>query len=408
MPNVAVLGAGITGLTLASRLLSMGASVTVFERSGRVGGLCKTDIIDGYVYDLHGGHVFNSKHPEVLDWVFGLLSKDKWHFSNRKALIQYGSRSISYPFELALAELPIDEAVECVLGFFEEKGPKPDNFHDWLIWMFGKAIAEKYMLPYNRKIWNTDLRLMSIDWIDGKMPLPTRREMLYGLLANDFNESKMPHSTYYYPIDNGIGKLIHLLSSNCETKLSFEIDKIYKVGSKWMVNEFGPFDHIFWTIPLPFASRYLELPVNVANAANSLKWNSITTFLYASDGPACSSWTYYPDSDRPYHRIVNQGGLSPLACPSGKGSFTVEMIGRHDPDELEAFFQGSRLLAHSYTEFAYVLFDSDHRKNTETIKGFFKEEGIVPVGRFGEWQYYNMDTCIKRAFECAEMLRDYR
>lgn len=46
-PRVAVLGAGITGLTAAYRLQQRGCAVTVFEASGRVGGKISTGEIDG-------------------------------------------------------------------------------------------------------------------------------------------------------------------------------------------------------------------------------------------------------------------------------------------------------------------------------------------------------------------------
>ena len=42
--SIAVLGAGITGLTAALRLTQRGHHVRVFEASGRVGGAIRTDI----------------------------------------------------------------------------------------------------------------------------------------------------------------------------------------------------------------------------------------------------------------------------------------------------------------------------------------------------------------------------
>ena len=49
--NIAVIGAGLGGLTVAARLARRGHQVTIYEKSGRVGGKCHTEWIDGYGFD---------------------------------------------------------------------------------------------------------------------------------------------------------------------------------------------------------------------------------------------------------------------------------------------------------------------------------------------------------------------
>jgi len=49
--NIAVIGAGIGGLTVAARLARRGHTVTIYEKSDRVGGKCHTEWIDGYGFD---------------------------------------------------------------------------------------------------------------------------------------------------------------------------------------------------------------------------------------------------------------------------------------------------------------------------------------------------------------------
>ena len=402
--NIAILGGGITGLTLGTKLQEKGINFTIFEKEKEVGGLCKTTVNNGYFYDLHGGHIFNSRHREVIDWTFKKLAKKKWVYSVKKALIQYGNQILNYPFEFSLVKLPIDDAIECILDFFTERGIEPSNYYDWIVWMFGKSISEKYMIPYNEKIWQYDLREMSIDWIDGKMPLPTKEEILRAFIAKDPFESRMPHYSYYYPVDKGIGGLIEAISPNDNILVSFNITELRRFSGKWMVNDIGPFDRIIWTIPLPYVSMYLNAPVEVQSAILNLKWNSLTTFHYSSADPVKGSWTYFPEKKYPFHRIVNQGGLSPKACPESKGSFIVEMIGKRNSDELLSFFDKESLVGESHTDFAYVLFDKNHAINSEMVKNYLRHIGIIPLGRFAEWQYYNMDICMKRAFECAEKL----
>jgi UDP-galactopyranose mutase len=45
-------------------------------------------------------------------------------------------------------------------------------------------------------------------------------------------------------------------------------------------------------------------------------------------------------------------------------------------------------------KYAYVIYDLDHKKNVEIIHDYLKKSNIIPIGRFGEWEYLNMDKAI--------------
>ena len=125
--RVAILGAGVSGLTVSRLLTCMGYDVTVYEKNATVGGLARSRFINGYLYDPHGGHILNSKNPRVMDWVFSLLPKEKWHYRERNAKIYLNGKYVSYPFELSLHELDTDDAVDCVYDFMmSQQGPEPD------------------------------------------------------------------------------------------------------------------------------------------------------------------------------------------------------------------------------------------------------------------------------------------
>src|SRR4051812_9476134 len=51
-PSIAIVGAGATGLTLASELSHMGFDVTVLEANAQVGGKCASAHVDGRHYDM--------------------------------------------------------------------------------------------------------------------------------------------------------------------------------------------------------------------------------------------------------------------------------------------------------------------------------------------------------------------
>ena len=67
--KIAILGAGISGTTLARLLAADGHQVVVLEKTDRAGGLCKSQNVDGFTFDEAGGHIMFSKDKDVLGWM---------------------------------------------------------------------------------------------------------------------------------------------------------------------------------------------------------------------------------------------------------------------------------------------------------------------------------------------------
>lgn len=411
----AVLGAGVSGLTAARLLRDQGHDVTVYEKNHTVGGLARTRFVDGYLYDPHGGHILNSKHQEVMDWVFSLMPKDKWQFTERNAKIYFRGRYVSYPFELSLCELDIDDAVECVHDFVLSKdGEEPTNFRDWLTWNFGKGIADAYMIPYNEKIWAYPLERMETQWMQGKMPLPTKKEMIRSMLLKNPKERKMPHSTFYYPLHGGIQTMVDAIAEGLQIRTDYTITSIRKEDGKWRINDEQPVDAVISTIPLPVLPGVMALPESVCESIGDLKFNSLTTILF--DCPKTDiTWLYIPSHDYRSHRVGYQSTLTPYACPtSDEGCAALEIIGpRFDVGQTFAQQPGilpeelgfKRVLDSEFTQYAYVIHDLNYRKDLREIMDYFdRDETFHLLGRWGTWNYKNMDLCMLDAMELVRKI----
>ncbi len=412
----AILGAGVSGLTAGRLLQDKGHDVTIYERCSQPGGLAKSRITNGYVYDPHGGHIFNSRHEKIVEWMFSLLPKDQWQYSVRNAKIYFNGQYISYPFELSLCELNIEDAVDCVHDFILSKeGPEPDNFRDWIVWNFGEAIANYYMLPYNEKIWAYPLEQMETQWMQGKMPLPTKKEMIRSMLLKNPSERKMPHSTFYYPIEGGIQTMVNAIAEGLHIKYNNPVNLVKKENDQWIVNEDSGYDRVISTIPLPLLPKAMELPANIAESIADLKYNSLTTILFDCP-PTDISWLYIPSHQYRAHRIGYQSSLSSKACPvEGRGSASFEIIG-HQFEVNESLIQSNTIpeelgfrgiIDTEFTDFAYVIHDKNYRKNrTEILSYFDQVEGFELLGRWGRWNYNNMDLCMHDAFQLVEEMEN--
>ena len=71
--RVAVVGAGLAGLTCARELTQAGLAVTVFEKSRGVGGRLSTRRVDWATFD-HGTQYFTARDPVFVDWINGLIA----------------------------------------------------------------------------------------------------------------------------------------------------------------------------------------------------------------------------------------------------------------------------------------------------------------------------------------------
>jgi UDP-galactopyranose mutase len=57
---------------------------------------------------------------------------------------------------------------------------------------------------------------------------------------------------------------------------------------------------------------------------------------------------------------------------------------------------------------AYVIYDLDHARNVQVIRDWLAQYGIQTVGRFGEWQYFNMDHSMRSGKSAADRILEAR
>ena len=152
------------------------------------------------------------------------------------------------------------------------------------------------------------------------------------------------------------------------------------------------------------------MPAEVAGAIRNLKFNSIKTVLFSCPRDNEYSWVYLPDSTTKPHRIVYQGNFATgnTPCPD-KSSLTVEVIGDCPVDRIVNDIKGKVLfdnyIDENFTKYAYVIYDVRRARNMNIIRRYFNDTGIELLGRFAEWEYYNMDICVERAFALYNRLK---
>ncbi|MCD7973941.1 MAG: NAD(P)-binding protein [Candidatus Azobacteroides sp.] len=408
MMKIGVLGAGISGLSIA-QLLKDSFDVEVLEKNAQPGGIARTKDIDGIPYHMVGGHCFNSKHQDVLDFVFNtILPITEWRKVERKSKIQFYGHEISYPIEFSVKEIyEFDptlafQATSDFLSVVDDNSYS--NLEEWFIKKFGKTFAEKYFLPYNSKIWNNDPKKMSSSWVEDKLPIPNKFDFFESLLNKA--KDKMSHAQFYYPKSNNQNTFIDHLAKGLNIKNNYQVHKIEKKEDGWVINDEKKYDLIINTLPLKEVPSFLvHAPENVKEAARKLKYNKVSNIFWKTD-LTDKTWTYIPDKEFLFHRFIHIGAyLSPLQPYS-----ISEVVGEHSFEEMKNAGKRNPFLKepldYNISDYAYVVFDENYQECTTLIKEYLQESGLFTLGRFGEWQYYNMDICIKKTIDLSKKIKE--
>lgn len=401
-----VIGAGISGLSIA-QLLSGHNNVTIFEADSRPGGMVKCDRVNGHLFHRTGGHVFNTKRQDVLDWFWKHFSREtEFIKADRNSVVSMGDgRIIPYPIEnhaYKFNDRMMKSFINDLIVMARKDNVEPMNFEDFLKQRFGKTLYYEYFQPYNEKIWCKSLADVSLSWLEGKLPMPTLEEIIY----NNFNhveEKQFVHSTFYYEKKDGSQFLANRLAEGLNIHYNMKADKIEKTTMGWKVNG-EECDRVI------FCGNIKELPAILYGIdiepyradIDALEAHGTTTVLCEIEKNPYS-WIYMPSRDHRSHRIICTGNFAESNCAKGKMSATIEFTDFIDKgeilDNLTRIPFSPRYLCHHYEAFTYPIQNKDTRKHISDLKFCLETSGIYLLGRFAEWEYYNMDVAMGAALD---------
>ncbi len=426
--RIAILGAGITGLSIGYRLAKKAPDVefTIFERADRVGGLLCSETVGGFTYDRAGGHIMYTKDEEVKAHLWSLLdTKGGVVESRRQTRIFYKGHYVNYPFENGLGDLPKDDNYHCLRGYIEAhvnrmtgEAPAPTNLREWILWRFGTGIAESFMFPYNEKIWKSDLTDMSFSWVSGRVPDAPPDDVLrsaIGIRTEGYKHQLM----FGYPLRGGFQALADATAEPIRDRIRLEttVERVEKVGNGWEVNG-EPFDRIVSTVPLQHVPRiYTGLDAEIADRIGRLQHLNILCFLIGMEYPTRFpySWIYLPHKENgPVNRLTHLSNYSPENAPPGCSSVMCEVTFRGDeaPDADETLddildslhaadiIDKSRVIQTDCVRenHAYQFFDLDYDENITAVRDHLDRDGFDTCGRTGRYEYFNSDHCVTAAF----------
>ena len=423
MSRVTILGCGWSGLVASIRVKESHPSseVVCIDRDFG-GGLLRSEVVSGYLFDVGGSHVVFSRRHDVID---GILSiGGEWGARERRAYVLLDGTFIPYPFENGIYVLPPEKRAKngksIISALVNYRDERPRNLKEWILNTFDHEVAEDYLIPCNEKIWKRPLDQISADWvyIPGRLPIPSIDDIIdavAGIPIVGYREQAL----FYYPRRDGIIRQWEAAYRRAEALgvvfLKDTVREVRRVSDYYVVNGRVRADKVINTLPLKEVPLMFNLPDDVFKAADRLDYNSVVVVgLGLKRSAPNQHWIYVPDKRFIFHRyawISNYGEDTPknkssliaeVTFPANSipdldhvkhevvdGLIRLGVINNYELDVVSAW----------YHRYGYPIYTLTHTQDTSIIKNALSEIGVITLGRWGEWQCWNTDKIYERINE---------
>lgn len=408
-----VIGAGVSGLAYANAAheLEPDSRVLVLERSEEAGGLCKTVHRAGFTWD-YSGHFFHFREPAIAEWLLARMATgEEVRQIRKRASVYLRGRHIDFPFQDNIHQLPHDDFLECVQGFSErlsfncsEHDVAAGSFKERAYREYGKGIAERFMIPYNEKLYATDMNTLSRDAMGRFMPASIMATDTAKRVSTSYNAA----FTY---ARSGAGAFITALLRDLPAEMVSVCEAVVSIDARTRVayttRRTIQFDTLISSAPLPELVRMCGGTVS----PDDWNWNQVLVFNLGFDrkGVVGVHWIYFPERDVRFYRV----GFYDNLFEDSRMSLYVE-IGAPKNEVLDVAVELDRVLAdlrrvgiltdHQLLSWHSVILDpayvyTSERSNAarDTELAALRDIGIYSIGRYGGWRYCSIEDNIIEA-----------
>ncbi len=401
-----IIGAGMSGLATAAAL-GKGSDLMILERDSEIGGYCKTVKKDGFVWD-YSGHFFHFKHPEIERFLLERMPGQQVRKVIKKSFISYAGKQIDFPFQKNIHQLPQAEFIDCLHDlYFAKSNGAETNFKEMLYARFGRSIAEKFLIPYNEKLYATDLSTLDRDAMGRFFPHADLTDIIRNMKQAD---NATYNATFTYP-EGGAIEYVKAMASEVDPAAIHlnETVTAIDVAAKTLRTSRGEyrFKKLVSSAPFPALLQLCGQPVD----PKRFTWNQVLVFNlgFDSKGPKDVHWVYYPDRSLPFYRVgfydnifeTNRMSLYvELGSPNGASIDTAALRSAVlEGLKREGIITTQQLVAeHSVVmNPAYVHITRESTAEVTATKERLAAAGVHTIGRYGGWTYCSIEDNIVEA-----------
>jgi UDP-galactopyranose mutase len=368
-PRVLIVGAGLTGCTVAYALAREGIESVLLERAQVPGGLIRSELMNGVIYEPHGSHIFHTEDREV--WELANAMTPFRPYRHRVDIVVQG-KLLNWPPLLSDVErLEDGQRIKRELLARRKQPLDPElraqsaNFEEWCLELMGPDLYELFVRPYTEKQWGRPARELPATFA------PRRVSVRW-----DDDPYLFPDPYQGWPAGpRGYTDLIEGLLRDRRIELRTDEDAHLETIGRYL-RELQP-DAIVLTCPLD---------VFTGARFGQLDWRGIlvrSVYLPHVEYAQGAMVVNYPAPEYPFIRIHETKHASSQQCEGTVLGF--EFTGaptRYYPIES----QHNRTLNARYQSY---LIDA------------LAPNGVYFAGRLANYMYIDMDDCMRQALDCA-------
>jgi protoporphyrinogen oxidase len=439
---VVVIGGGPAGLTAGYLLAKRGKSVIVLESTDQVGGIARTEVRDGFRFDL-GGHRFFTKVKEVDD-LWHEIMKEEFLKRPRQSRIYWHHKFLEYPLQgmdviKKLGPVDLTKALLSYLVAAVKPKGREDTFEEWVSNRFGKWLFNQFFKSYTEKVWGVPTTEIRAEWaaqrIKGLSFFSAARSAFFG---NRGNKIKSLISEFNYP-RFGPGQMWEQMTediraSGGEVRLNAPVTRlVLDPGSGRVVEVVAGGEtlhpsHVISSLPLRTTVGIAspEAPGEVRDAARGLRYREFLTVLLVIDGEDLfpDNWIYIHEPGVRVGRIQNFKSWSPWMVPQDSDASSIGLeyfcfegddLWTMDDEKLVEFatreIQELGLARADKVKFgfvarvhkAYPIYDAEYAERVAVIRGWLESvPNLIQVGRNGLHRYNNSDHSMLTAMRAID------
>lgn len=431
--TVVVIGAGVTGLTVALDCLGNGHRVTVLEKGDEVGGLCRSYRYDGFTFDI-GPHRLFSGDPEIDRYFASILGPD--HVAvPRVSMVKLNGRYHEWPLN-AKSAIGMSPGLlfRCMADLLGGRGRGDDvrTLKDYVLSRYGDTIYRTFWEAYTEKFLGLTCDRVDAEWgslsvarsvVDRARRPRGLPDLVRSVLHNASNDLR-----FRYPAE-GMGGFTDRLAARVreaggEIRVGAPATAIEHAGDRVVAVSSGAgrfaADHFVWTGPLPELCRLAGRPEPDLRFLDLLLLN-----VEVDAEPAGRwQWIYFPDKRYVFSRVSRPCAFHRGMAPRGRAGMCVEITLPAGPgtaaatDGLErqtvAQLVEARLLPspaaagrihREIVRDAYPVYRLGFRRDVDAAIGALRPlRNLHPVGRGARFEHDNIDEAVASARAVATRL----
>ena len=390
----------------------------IVEKDNEIGGYCKTIYSGDYVWD-YSGHFFHFQRPEIKDYVMSRLDEKDILKVRKYTQIYYKGIYVDYPFQMNIHQLNKDEFIDCLYDLFTiDDSTEVTSFKKMLFAKFGKSIAEKFLIPYNEKLYATDLDKLDVDAMGRFFPYADKEQ----IVRNFKNSTNQSYNSFFLYPRKGVIKIVESVASHVdkskillgEKLLSVDMKNKKAVTDKRTIE----YDNLISTMPFPV----LMDKCGVEYDKDVYSWNKVLVFNLGFDkkGPEKqNNWIYFPDRELVFYRV----GFYDNIIGQDKTSLYVEIGFDHEARDIDidqlldrtlsdlrkvGIITDQKLIASHpiMMDPAYVHITQRSEEDKARKKDLLKQSDVYSIGRYGSWTYCSLEDNIHEAFSLAKAVAE--